>query len=448
MKPAAKKVELTDSVYKLTAQDLPVLSATGYIFTGWSLTDPDAEDTASGEASSSGAETSTETAAAVIAGEKISQDTTLYALWSVNPYSAPLRSHYHTIKYIDIDGSEISGLSPSGFWETDSVDFSSAVPLDPNEYTRYTFAGWSLSSSVEDKTSGLEANTRTGNVTLYALWTSAAEHIKSLSEDSTVAVKGELTGDELSALSTAIKDASCKIALDLSGTTGLEEIAYKQFQENTNLSGIALPGSVESIEGYAFDGCSSLSSIAIPATVTKIGYGAFRKCSALSSVVIPSSVTSIEGYAFEGTSLTSVEIGSGVTSIGNYAFAYCTSLKSIAIPDSVTSIERNAFCSCSSLASVELGNGVTSIGRWAFELCTSLEKITIPSNVTKIAYRAFSYSSNLASVTFEDTEGWYYTSSSDYTGGTAFSSSDLADTSKAAKYLHTTYKSYYWYKQN
>lgn len=71
MKPAAKKVELTDSVYKLTAQDLPVLSATGYTFTGWSLTAPDADEADSAEASTtetSTATTSATTAAAVIAG--------------------------------------------------------------------------------------------------------------------------------------------------------------------------------------------------------------------------------------------------------------------------------------------------------------------------------------------------------------------------------------------
>lgn len=143
--PSAKTAEFTGSCYKLTASDLPVLSATGYIFKGGSLS---------------------EAGSVVNAGYKISEDTALYALWSSISSIGDLRPYYHTIKYLDTDGSAISGLSPSGFWEEDSVDLSTATAAKAG----YTFLGWS--ASLLDKTivTGWGREERTGNVTLYAVW--------------------------------------------------------------------------------------------------------------------------------------------------------------------------------------------------------------------------------------------------------------------------------------
>ena len=51
-------------------------------------------------------------------------------------------------------------------------------------------------------------------------------------------------------------------------------------------NGFALQGeyTVNSIEGFAFSGCSSLASVAIPGSVTVIHREAFADCSSLSSV--------------------------------------------------------------------------------------------------------------------------------------------------------------------
>ena len=176
-----------------------------------------------------------------------------------------------------------------------------------------------------------------------------------------------------------------------------------------------------SIDYAAFYGCSSLTNIVIPDSVTSIGSYAFSGCSNLTSVVIPDSVTTIGSYAFEDcSSLTSVTIGNSVTSIGKYAFDACYSLTSVTIPDSVTSIGDYAFSGCSSLTSVTIPDSVTSIGDSAFESCSSL-----------------------TSVTFKNTNNWYYTSNSNYTGGTAV---DVTDKAQNATYLKSTYVNKYWYK--
>ena len=114
-------------------------------------------------------------------------------------------------------------------------------------------------------------------------------------------------------------------------------------------------------------------------------------------------------------------IPDSVTAIGSYAFRNCSSLTSVTIPDSVTSIGDDAFRGCSSLTSVTIPDSVTSIGKYAFEDCSSL-----------------------TSVTFKDTNNWYYTSNSNYTGGTAV---DVTDKAQNATYLESTYYDKYWYKK-
>ena len=113
--------------------------------------------------------------------------------------------------------------------------------------------------------------------------------------------------------------------------------------------------------------------------------------------------------------------GKPVTEIGNRAFYDCYNLTSVVIPDSVTSIGSSAFYYCYRLTSVEIGDGVTSIGDEAFYSCGSL-----------------------TSVEFKDTSTWYYTRSSDYTGGSAI---DVTDTARNATYLKSTYYNKYWYKE-
>ena len=152
------------------------------------------------------------------------------------------------------------------------------------------------------------------------------------------------------------------------------------FSENTALTHIVLPDSLEEIGDHAFDGCSRLTTVTIPDSVTSIGSYAFADCSSLTSITIPDSVTSI-GSSFVGCrSLTSITIPDSVTSIGSYAFYGCSSLTSITIPESVTSIGGYAFYGCSSLTNITIPDSVTSIGSYAFNGCSSLTNISVDEN--------------------------------------------------------------------
>jgi predicted lipoprotein with Yx(FWY)xxD motif len=219
---------------------------------------------------------------------------------------------------------------------------------------------------------------------------------------------------------------------------------------NASVTSVIIPGSVTSIGGYAFGGCTGLTSVTIPEGVRSIGMQAFQDCTSLTSTVIPNSVTIIESGVFLGcinlktltigtgvqlengglmnilgwgnvnlthvifadgtariadnalggmTSLVSVTMPSSVTSIGSYAFGGCTGLTSAVIPAGVTSIGNSAFANCSSLPSVTIPSSVMSIGDYAFNGCTGLTSLTIPEGVTRIAQWTFAGCTSLVSVT-------------------------------------------------
>ncbi len=217
---------------------------------------------------------------------------------------------------------------------------------------------------------------------------------------------------------------------------GASSYRYNDDYVSTALKTVVITGG-ESIDNYAFYGCSSLTSIEIPNSVTSIGKYAFCNCSSLEGVGIPNSVTSMGAGVFSScTSLTSIEIGNGVISIGDSAFESCRSIERVdylgtidnwasiefvnlyssplcngadlyinyqlvteANITTATKVSDLAFSNCSSLTSVTIGNSVTSIGRSAFCLCTSLVNVTIGNNVTTIGVATFSSCSSLASVT-------------------------------------------------
>ena len=104
-----------------------------------------------------------------------------------------------------------------------------------------------------------------------------------------------------------INNTNAQISLDLSNTTGLQEI-----------------------DNEAFSGCYNLTNIILPNSVTTIGDSAFHNCYNLKSIIIPYSVTSIGDSAFEYCgNLENVTIGSGVTTIGTNAFNECSNLTTI-----------------------------------------------------------------------------------------------------------------------
>ena len=90
-----------------------------------------------------------------------------------------------------------------------------------------------------------------------------------------------------------------------------------------------IPEDVESIEGYAFWGCSYLTSISIPKKVKSIGDLAFSWCTSLKSVILSEGLESIGTYAFSHSDIKEITIPSTVTSLGSGIVSNCANLETI-----------------------------------------------------------------------------------------------------------------------
>ena len=225
-------------------------------------------------------------------------------------------------------------------------------------------------------------------------------------------------------------------SLDLSGCTSLTIIYNWTFKDCTGLTSISLPTSLVIIDWNVFEGCKSLTSISLPANLTRIGSQVFYGCTSLTSISLPANLTQIGYQTFSGcTGLTSLTVDSRNTkykSIDNIIY---------------TKDGETLVAAAGSLRAVNIPDTVTTIYGGAFSGCTGLTSISLPANLTTIGYEAFENCTELTSAVFADKEGWkvYYDNSYSDTP-TSISSSDLADASKAAKYLRQTYVYKYWKK--
>lgn len=169
---------------------------------------------------------------------------------------------------------------------------------------------------------------------------------------------------------------------------------------------VTLPGTVETIEDYAFRGCARLTSVALSNSVKSIGINAFANCSALVSVTNLNSVRTIGDYAFYGcANLTSLADLNSAETIGEYAFYRCAGLTSVALPNSVETIGEYAFYGCANLTSVTIPESLTRIRKCTFEGCTGLSSLTMPNTLQQIEEYAFMGCEKITSITIPESVG-------------------------------------------
>lgn len=168
-----------------------------------------------------------------------------------------------------------------------------------------------------------------------------------------------------------------------------------------------VPDGIETIVGGAFDNCWNITSVTVPNSVTDAAGGLFYYCSSIEGPIyndksffylplnwqgeyeIPSGIETINSYAFWGcTGLTSVAIPEGVTTIGMNAFHGCDNLQSIQLPSSIRSICESAFYRCP-FETVIIPEGITTLSSYAFHGCDRLQSVEIPASVKRIEQGAF-----------------------------------------------------------
>ena len=195
--------------------------------------------------------------------------------------------------------------------------------------------------------------------------------------------------------------------------TSVNSIGDNAFKGCTNLSSINMLNNSVTIGDFTFSGCISLTNINLPNTMNYVGTGMFEGCSSLTNLILPSTVIGIEDRAFKGcNSLTNINIPANLTYIGVNAFEGCESLTSMGLPASLTNLGNGAFIGCNNLnLTISTNNPVYSAETniiynknrtQIFAGTKTANEIIIPDTVTQINSYAFAENSNLQSVHFNN----------------------------------------------
>ena len=350
---------------------------------------------------------------------------------NVDPDGSRIVNYYYTRNYYTV-----TVVGNGGTNNTITQKYQSVIDTT-NWTTRdgYTLGGLytdlSLTTLYTDKTMPAE------NKTVYAYWT--GENVASDFEYTSGTNGITITG--YTGISTIVKIP------EQIGGRDVVAIAASAFANQTNLTSVVVPDSVESIGLGAFKGCDSLESISLPfvgaSRDAEVYNGVFGYIfgyeikynseyssstaygqSSYSTEFVNSKYTSeptgttwqytcyntnvssysssyryrkTSYYYYIPTTLTSVVI-TDATVIPVAAFNGCANITSVVLNDKVETIEEYAFQNCTGLVSADIGTGLTEIGTYAFYNCTSLESIVVPSGVTTISSYAFYNNTALASV--------------------------------------------------
>lgn len=145
---------------------------------------------------------------------------------------------------------------------------------------------------------------------------------------------------------------------------GTRLIADYAFADETALTGLVLPDSVEKVGAYAFYGCSGIRNLTVSTeTNTGCALDSFGECTGIETVTITGNGVLEAAYQAgydeygepclwictpwgESSVLHRVVIQDGVTGIGEDAFYECNTLSEIILPKSVKTFGEDAFYDC------------------------------------------------------------------------------------------------------
>jgi len=141
---------------------------------------------------------------------------------------------------------------------------------------------------------------------------------------------------------------------------GVVEIGYAAFRDCTSLKSAKLPSTLERIGhtdssyGGVFENCIVLNSVnwTTGEIDAYLGANTFKNCTSLKEISLPGNIETIHKYAFDGCSaLEQVQYEKGMygyanQTISSRAFNNNTKLANIYIPSTVGTIEEDAFYGC------------------------------------------------------------------------------------------------------
>ena len=196
------------------------------------------------------------------------------------------------------------------------------------------------------------------------------EYKYALNTDDNTATLTKFTGTTADVPKEVTQDGKTYYTVTTIGKEAFAKLLNGNPQYNTDLKSVILPGSIQTIEDYAFINCTELSSLTTRGQTTSIP--------------------------------------NGITTINAGTFTYCEKLNDFNFPDSVTSIGLAAFSECHSFTKITLPNYLKTIEAWAFYQCERLDSVKIPVSVDTVGIWAF-HDTTTATHTSKPFSEVYYT---------------------------------------
>lgn len=182
-------------------------------------------------------------------------------------------------------------------------------------------------------------------------------------------------------------------------------LGVRLFADNTILSAVTIPHTVQVLGEEVFAGCTALTSVTLPTDLTALPDRAFFGCTALTSIAIPGTVSTCGNACFAGcTALNALSFSDALTTLGAHAFADCTELISLSLGNKLTALPHSMALGCKQLAEFELPQALIRMEAFALS-GTSLRTISLPAGVAFVGDRALAACDSLTSVTLSSATG-------------------------------------------
>ena len=196
--------------------------------------------------------------------------------------------------------------------------------------------------------------------------------------------------------------ANCSsLMCEISFPESLKEIESAAFSVSAISGNLVLPHNLESIGSGVFNGCVNLTGLLIiPDKITKIPSYAFRSAGFTGTLTLPEGLIEIESSAFEGVDFKGeLNFPNGLAVIGSYAFYSTTFNGTLVLPKELLSLGSNAFENCWRLSGVlEIPENILSVPSGLFGGCRGIEGIVLHKDVEVIESSAFANCTGVYSI--------------------------------------------------